>query len=29
MDGQDADDRAPIYDRAFLLSEEKRDQVMQ
>ncbi len=29
MNGQEADDRARIYDRAFLLSEEKRNQVMQ
>jgi len=29
MHGQDADDRAHIYDRAFLLSEEKRNHVMQ
>lgn len=29
MNEQDADDRARIYDRAFLLSEEKRNQVMQ
>jgi len=28
MNGQDADDRARIYDRAFLLSEEKRNHVM-
>ncbi|GAC1658507.1 MAG: hypothetical protein NVS9B15_20270 [Acidobacteriaceae bacterium] len=29
MNEQDAEDRARIYDRAFLLSEEKRNQVMQ